>query len=706
MKKIISINLSGRVILIEDSAFEKLQSYLDSLRRYFAKEEGRDEIINDIESRIAELMNDKTRKGATAIAEEDVEEIVASMGRPEDFDPVDTEEPASATPRVERLQGPRRRRLYRDSSDKILGGVCAGIANYLNVDPAIIRLLFAIITFGGFGFGILIYILLWIVLPAGDLEEYAGKRLYRNPDDRVFGGVASGLAAYFGREAWLIRLIFAAPLLLNILVGMFSWPFFHEGSFVTNMIFGSVSGTFIVAYIVLWIVLPEARSQYQKMEMRGEKVDVNRIRRNVREGLGTMKEKVKNWGEEVRDSAREFNTRGKAFATEVREAGQRTGRGLGHVLGVLFRVFFIFLAGTIAFALFVALLGLIVGGVGVWPLKNFLLEGFWQNTFAWGILLFFLGIPLVAFITWLIRRIMRVRSQHSYLGWIFGGLWALGWVSLALFAGSMVNDFRRDNSRYRGTELPIIQPANGKMIVRVSGPEVLYSGDFPWIEIDGEGVDITRDSLKLANVRVRVEQSNDSAYHVEIKKYSRGRTAADAEARAQQISFNASYTDSVLDIGSGIGIGRESRFRGQQAVVIVRIPTGKRIRFDESLDKLHALDVRISEKRRWRENRFDIDFDEHFNYRSNVDYVMGVDGVLRDEWGNRASESYRYRPAGDSISIEQQRRKVEEEQRKLREMEEKRKTMRRKREFRTPADTGKAWASSRSAVFSLVDSWN
>src|SRR4029453_18622618 len=91
MKKIININLSGRVIPIEDSAYEKLQAYIESLRRYFMKEEGRDEIINDIESRIAELMNEKIRKGADAVTDEDINEIISSMGRPEDFEAEEAE---------------------------------------------------------------------------------------------------------------------------------------------------------------------------------------------------------------------------------------------------------------------------------------------------------------------------------------------------------------------------------------------------------------------------------------------------------------------------------------------------------------------------------------------------------------------------------------------------------------------------------------
>src|ERR1044071_420834 len=189
MKKIININLSGRVIPIEDSAYEKLQEYIESLRRYFANEEGRDEIINDIESRIAELMSEKVRKGADSITDEDVIEIANSMGRPEDFEGEEIKEQpfsssgttssSSAQQTVHTEAPPKAKRgLYRDTSDKFIGGACSGIAAYLNVDPAIVRILFAIITFGGFGLGFLAYIILWIVVPARDVENLIGKRLY------------------------------------------------------------------------------------------------------------------------------------------------------------------------------------------------------------------------------------------------------------------------------------------------------------------------------------------------------------------------------------------------------------------------------------------------------------------------------------------------------------------------------------------------
>src|SRR5215204_2555404 len=218
MKKIININLSGRVVPIEDSAYEKLQEYIESLRRYFANEEGRDEIINDIESRIAELMSEKVRKGADSITDADVNEIANSMGRPEDFEGEEIKEQsyssASTAQQFAQTEAPPKvkRGLYRDTSDKFIGGVCSGIAAYLNVDPAIVRILFAIITFGGFGLGFMAYIILWMVLPPKDLEGSLGKKLYRNPDDRIIGGVAGGLAAYFNTKTRNIRLIFAAPL--------------------------------------------------------------------------------------------------------------------------------------------------------------------------------------------------------------------------------------------------------------------------------------------------------------------------------------------------------------------------------------------------------------------------------------------------------------------------------------------------------------
>jgi len=449
MKKIINTN-RGRVVPIEDSAYEKLQEYIESLRRYFSKEEGRDEIINDIESRIAELMSEKVRKGADSITDADVNEIANSMGRPEDFEGEEIKEQsyassastASSSQQSTQSQAPpkTKRGLYRDTSDKFIGGVCSGIAAYLNVDPAIVRILFAIITFGGFGLGFMAYIILWIVLPAKDVEGYSGKRLFRNPEGRMIGGVCSGLGAYFNKSAVGIRLIFLAPILLNILINLLD-GFGSRGGFVffPNIIAGSLTSTFIIAYIILWIVLPEARSAYEKMEMRGEKVDVNTIKQNVQDRAKDFSEEVKSAAQNISTRAKEFSeTRGKAFAAEVKQAARPIGSGIGHAIGVLFKVFFLFIAGTIAFGLFVALMAIIFGGVAWWPFNDYIWTNSWQPVYAWGTLILFLGIPLIGFIVWLIRRIIGVKSRSNYLGWIFGGLWTLGWVSVIMLVSDVL----------------------------------------------------------------------------------------------------------------------------------------------------------------------------------------------------------------------------------------------------------------------------
>lgn len=711
MKKIININLSGRVIPIEDAAYERLQGYIESLRRYFANEEGRDEIINDIESRIAELMNDKVRKGAAAVTEADVEEIIASMGRPEDFDAFDADEAEASQSHGNQQQSSsaytktRRGRLYRDNSDKFIGGVCSGIANYINTDPAIVRILFAIITFGGFGLGFLIYILLWMILPTRELDSYGGKRLYRNPDDRVIGGVAGGLAAYFGTRASTLRLIFAAPFIFSAVISMLHWVSW-SGNFVVfpNIVFGSLGGTFFLAYLVLWIVLPEARSSYEKMEMRGEKVDVNSIRQNVREGMNSAKERVKEWSEEVKQSAeklsasaREFSsTRGKEWASEVGEAARRNGTGIGHAIGVIFKAFFLFLFGTIAFGLFVGMIALLFGGIAWWPINNFLWTSNWQQVYAWGTLIFFLFVPLVALITWIIRRLMNTRSRSSYLGWTFGALWTLGWVSVIMLVASLGRDMRE--AEQIEEHIQLLQPASDRLMIAVSEPELEYTGSFAWINDGGEGWDLSTDTLKLSWVRFAVDRSLDDKYHVIVRRHANGHDRDDALNRAEKIVYQVRNYDDILDVGNGFAIGRDEKYRAQLVEIEIKVPVGKKIRFDRSIrQKLNPVKLKV--KRRDSRGILDVEVDREwsrFRFQSDMDYTMDSDGNLRDVNGrilNRYGRTYESRSSGSSddsidlqIQLEREKQKKEESERRIRELEEKKNKIRKSETRRESMD--------------------
>src|SRR4051812_5850137 len=131
MKQVININFHGQVVPIEVSAFDLLKNYTDSLARFFANEEGKEEIINDIESRIAELFQERLKKGATCITDDDVNAIIKSMGRPEEFDG-EEEKIASSLGAEEKTYSSTNdssttataKRFYRDENNKVIGGVC------------------------------------------------------------------------------------------------------------------------------------------------------------------------------------------------------------------------------------------------------------------------------------------------------------------------------------------------------------------------------------------------------------------------------------------------------------------------------------------------------------------------------------------------------------------------------------------------------
>ena len=162
MNKVININFQGRVLPIEELAYDLLKQYIDSLRTYFVNEEGCDEIINDIECRIAELCDERLKKGTPCITQEDMNLIITSIGRPADFEAQDGFEQSTASSANSANDGRQQngnqntnnntnsnfyrngnipKRLYRDEQNKVLGGVCSGIANYFVIEPWIVRIL-------------------------------------------------------------------------------------------------------------------------------------------------------------------------------------------------------------------------------------------------------------------------------------------------------------------------------------------------------------------------------------------------------------------------------------------------------------------------------------------------------------------------------------------------------------------------------------
>ncbi|MEL6812211.1 MAG: PspC domain-containing protein [Bacteroidota bacterium] len=165
MNKTVNINLAGTFFHIDEDAFGKLQRYLEAIKKSLSDPQGSDEIIKDIEARIAELFSEKLEKSTQVVTLKELDEVIAVMGQPEDYmvdEEIFEDEPHK---RSSRSRSTSRRQLYRDEDNKVVAGVSSGLGHYLGIDAVWVRLLWVLFTVFSSGIFILIYILFWIIVP-------------------------------------------------------------------------------------------------------------------------------------------------------------------------------------------------------------------------------------------------------------------------------------------------------------------------------------------------------------------------------------------------------------------------------------------------------------------------------------------------------------------------------------------------------------
>lgn len=163
MNKTININLGGILFHVDEDAYLKLQTYLGSIKQSIKDPQGRDEIIHDIEARIAELFQEKIQGERKVVNLKQVEEIIAVMGQPEDYvvdDELFEDEPTKKSPETVPTK-----KLFRDTDNAYIAGVSSGLGHYFGVDPIWLRLLWVIITFASGGTFILAYVAFWVFVP-------------------------------------------------------------------------------------------------------------------------------------------------------------------------------------------------------------------------------------------------------------------------------------------------------------------------------------------------------------------------------------------------------------------------------------------------------------------------------------------------------------------------------------------------------------
>ncbi|WBL41696.1 PspC domain-containing protein [Algoriphagus halophytocola] len=573
MKKTISINISGILFHIEEDGYDTLRKYLDAINRHFSSYKDNQEIISDIENRIAEIFLSNLKNNKQVITAENVDKLIEKMGTIADFASVEEEkiiaeeeEQAQSKEDFYKYVTPPNtekggyKKLVRLETKKILGGVCAGIANYFAIDPLWPRLIAILLLFSGnlhfnlgfldilpfddfrlnlsFGlFAAISYIVLWVILPVSYevIEDKNIKKLYRNPDDKVIGGVASGLAAYFGIEVLYIRL----ALVLLILAG----------------------GSGFLIYLILWIITPVASSITERIRMKGGEITLDNIDSTIKQNMNPIPEKPESKTRQILLTP--FRIIGQIIEAIGKALGP-VGRLLLNIIRVIFGlfVFFLGLALTIAPIFSMAVyLGIFSNDDYRVLMDNFPIELFSNLIPIWLVIgaSFLLIIPGIIIILLGLSVLMQKNLINGRFGLIALGLWLLCVGICAFQIPRIVAQFKEENWHKTEQTIPV---TSGTMILRTNpiGEESTFN-----------------------NVNLKLEGTADSLVTLREDFFSRGRTKAEAMNNAKMITYNYSILDSMVTFEEGYDISSLDVFRDQKLNLYLEIPYEKPFIMEQSL---------------------------------------------------------------------------------------------------------------------------
>lgn len=656
MKKVININFQGRILPIEEMAYENLKNYIETLRSYFEKEEGKDEIINDIECRVAELCEDRLKKGAVCITEADINLIIESIGRPADFEAQDGFEAQSSSSNTSYTSSPnegqnnwdniRPKRLYRDEQNKVLGGVCSGIANYFGLEPLLVRILWIFLI----GVNILGYLILWIAVPSSSVKEVGGvkKRLFRDIENKVIGGVCAGLSKYFGIQVWIIRILFLIPFIRLVFnfreIHLFQ---FWDAPDFPNFLDITFSPGSVFIYIVLWLVLPEAKTSADKLEMVGEKVDLNSIKNTIQNDMEGFSKRAQGWGSDFYNK-KSRSEKGanieerREESNEQREPKRGFFHFIGRVITICIKAFVYFILGIIGISLLAALFGIGVAATALMPLRKFLLEDGAQIWSVYGALLFFVWVPILGIVTAVIRKLAGYKKANVWVRSSFVALWVVGWILLFYFGSSLGHSFSKHNIPEEQT-VSLVNPGVDYLEVTAS-PKMKYYEN-RWFQLSPFDAFSDEDTVYVRNLRIRIVQSKTDSFQVKVVKLSNGKTIQNANELASKINFDLTQQDSLVYLDKGIAINKKDKFRNQHIIMTISVPVGKRIKitnkgWSQTNVRINGRGMhtetfdRISSDEDWYDEWNEPWDNESFSYERGVEYKMtatGLEKLKRDD---------------------------------------------------------------------------
>lgn len=494
MNKTININLGGIFFHIDEIAYQKLKLYLDAIRRSLSDDpQGRDEILNDIELRIGELLSERIANDRMVINESDIDEITKIMGRPEDYS-VD-EELFEDEPKYRSSTSSKK--LFRDSDDKFLGGVCSGLAHYFGMDVIWMRLL------------------------------------------------------------WLVLFFFF--------------------------------GTGFLIYILLWILIPQAETTAEKLQMKGEPVNISNIERKIREEFQDVSSRVKSGVNDVTETVRssEFKNKAKSGLQEVIDT-------IGKIILAILKVFGKFIGALLIFIAAIMLIALIVGAFSWGSVEMLGFEGdyiqyppfFFDSILPMWLLVIFMflaiAIPFVVlFMLGLKILSNNVKSFSTTTKLSLLGVWIIAILGLSFAGINFATQNAYDGVNNQTEDLPLA--ISDTLAIKMIGNDNLSNEKELRRNHNFETVfDNDAEKLYATRVNVDLKPTDKATAFVKIRKESDGKNRLSANKDAASIEYNFSLTEKNLLLNGYFLSDVKNKFKDQLIDITVYLPINSIVYLDAS----------------------------------------------------------------------------------------------------------------------------
>jgi len=511
MNKTLTINVSGIIFHIEEDAYDTLSKYLNTIKGYFKNSEGRDEIVSDIEARIAEILQQQVSPVKQVIVMDDVSHVISVMGQPEEFSGGQEEDSKSQSDDSTYQAAPGgRRRVFRDPDDKILGGVCSGLGHYFGIEPLWLRLALAI-SFFVFGFGFFIYLLLWIIIPI-------------------------------------------------------------------------------------------AKSTADKLEMRGEAVNINNIHKTFTDEMEDLKRRMKDFKAEASGlGSKENKDKVRRGASRVGEFLEEFFRMLGTVIGKFFGGLMIIIGIAVLIGFLASVFGVhshnIHFGINsgnrsasLSELMHLLFNDHRLTVMSFVALLLVFGVPCLMMIYGGIRILFGLGKRNKVIGIVSSILMVSGLALSFYVIYQISHDFSGNSKQTRSTAIHI--PSN-TLHIR------LLNGTKPGEDMDNyehfhkwEMFSIENHQVNGFYPTIDLLASATDSFEVCIVGSARGANSKEAMSRAKNIQYHYSVHDSVLVLDPFYSFDLDDKWREQNVHILVKIPRNRMVYLSRNLRPIiHNADI-------------------------------------------------------------------------------------------------------------------